>query len=313
MKELIKASCVKAVLGILNNLSPLPLNDEPETNSIPPLTNKEPVNCEPLSIEITLNPYSGATDAVMLPLFISVDIKASCVNAERGISNNCCPLPLMNEPDAIKMLPLNVEPLAVDCTTNPNSSVTEAVTEPLAIKLDKRASGVKAERGISNKPLPEPLNCDADTEPSKLAEVLTTKPKLGEIDAVALPLAIKVLINASGVRAERGISNKFLPEPLNDEPELIRTLPLTRKLPLISAKVLTTKPLSGDIDAVALPLAIRGATVDGTFNNCEPSPTKEPVNEPLALLTIKISLISTEPVNSCLSVSSSPNLLEPDE
>ena len=219
----------------------------------------------------------------------------------------------MNEPDAIKMLPLNVEPLVVDLTTNPNASVTEAVTEPLAIKLDNKASGVRAERGISNNPLPEPLNCDADTEPSKLADVLTTKPKFGEIEAVALPLAIKVLINASGVKAERGISNKFLPEPLKNEPELIKILPLTFKLPLISAKVLTTNPKFGEIEAVAEPLEIRGEVCAGTLNKFEPSPLNEPVNEPVALLTYKISLIPTEPVNSCLSVDSSPNLLEPDE
>ena len=45
-----------ADLGILNNFSPLPLNAEPLFISIPPLTNKEPVNCEPLSLETTKNP-----------------------------------------------------------------------------------------------------------------------------------------------------------------------------------------------------------------------------------------------------------------
>ena len=61
-------------------------------------------------------------------------------------------------------------------------------------------------------------------------------------------------------------------------------------------------------------------------------PNEEPVNEPVALIApknsplkepvaedavnsfvINLSLTSTLPVNSCLSVNSSPNLFEPDE
>ena len=38
----------------------------------------------------------------------------------------------MNEPDERNTEPLKVEPLAIDSTTNPLSSETEAVTEPLA-------------------------------------------------------------------------------------------------------------------------------------------------------------------------------------
>ena len=89
------ASGVSAERGILNNLSPLPEYDEPDVNSIPllPLTNIEPVNCEPLNTDSTLNPNCGVTDAVTLPLVIKVDKSASGVNAERGISNNLAPLP----------------------------------------------------------------------------------------------------------------------------------------------------------------------------------------------------------------------------
>jgi hypothetical protein len=43
---------------MLNNRSPLPEYDEPEVNSMPllPLTKIEPVNCEPLNVDSTLNP-----------------------------------------------------------------------------------------------------------------------------------------------------------------------------------------------------------------------------------------------------------------
>ena len=60
---------------------------------MPPVTNKEPVNCEPLSAEITLNPKSGDTDAVTEPDLISVEINASGVKAALGILNNRSPLP----------------------------------------------------------------------------------------------------------------------------------------------------------------------------------------------------------------------------
>ena len=48
---------------------------------------------EPLATDSTLNPKFGATDAVTLPLLISVDINASSVNAERGISLRYLPSP----------------------------------------------------------------------------------------------------------------------------------------------------------------------------------------------------------------------------
>ena len=87
----------------------------------------EPLNCdaicvlnEPLSsIEDvngvnTTNPKSGDTDAVTEPDLITLEISASSVIAERGISNNNLPDELINEPLAIKILPLNVEPLFTD-------------------------------------------------------------------------------------------------------------------------------------------------------------------------------------------------------
>ena len=50
--------------------------------------------------------------------------------------------------------------------------------------------------------------------PSIDDDVLTTNPKFGEIEAVAEPDVINVLINASGVSAVLGISNSFAPLPL---------------------------------------------------------------------------------------------------
>ena len=85
-----------------------------------PITLTLPLKAEPLSIEITKNPFSGVTDAVTLPLAIIVDINASGVRAERGISNNLAPLPLNDEPELNSIPPLtnnepvNCEPLSND-------------------------------------------------------------------------------------------------------------------------------------------------------------------------------------------------------
>ena len=75
-----KASNVKAERGISNKRAPLPLNDEPEFISIPPLTNNEPLKREPNSTEVTTNPIFGATEAVTLPLAIKVAVNAGILN-----------------------------------------------------------------------------------------------------------------------------------------------------------------------------------------------------------------------------------------
>ena len=54
-------------------------------------------------------------------------------------------------------LPVNCEPLAIDLTTNPLLSLTDAVTEPDAILA---ASPVKLENGILVNPAPEPENIE---------------------------------------------------------------------------------------------------------------------------------------------------------
>ena len=69
--------------------------------------------------------------------------------------NNPSPLPLKNEPDDKKILPLNILPESTEVTTNPLSGLTDAVTLPLAIRLE---SPDNADCGISNKFLPLPLN-----------------------------------------------------------------------------------------------------------------------------------------------------------
>jgi hypothetical protein len=97
-----------------NNPAPLPLKIEPDER------NTEPLNVEPLATEVTKNPLLSLTEAVTLPLAINDDTCASSVKAERGISNNPAPLPLKIEPEDKKILPLNVEPLSSDLTTNPN-------------------------------------------------------------------------------------------------------------------------------------------------------------------------------------------------
>ena len=147
---------------------------------------------------------------------------------------------------------------------NPNCGVTDAVTEPVVNNVVNKASGVNAERGMSNNPAPLPLYIEPDAnvtlplisiEPvnsEPLAADLTTNPLCASVDAVTEPVAIIVATKASGVKAERGISNNPAPLPVNIDAD---TLPPTLKL----------------------------------FNN------------------------STEPVNCCLSVISSPNIFEPDE
>ena len=141
----ISASSVNAVLGILNNFSPLPLKNEPL------LKNTEPVKVEPLNSDSTTNPKFGETDAVTEPLLILFVIRASSVSAERGISNNSAPLPLNILPLLNLKLPVNVEPLASDVTTNPSSSETDAVTLPDCILVDTSTSSANADKGILNK------------------------------------------------------------------------------------------------------------------------------------------------------------------
>ena len=71
------ASGVNAALGISNKFAPLPLNTLPLPSDTPPLTNNEPVNCEPLCFDITINPFSLSTEAVTAPSAILDDCSAA--------------------------------------------------------------------------------------------------------------------------------------------------------------------------------------------------------------------------------------------
>ena len=95
MNDESNASSVNAERGILDNPSPLPLKYPlPDGIIIFPFTLTEPVNCEPLNVDSTLNPKFGETDAVTLPLCKRVDAITSSANADNGMFVNPSPLPL---------------------------------------------------------------------------------------------------------------------------------------------------------------------------------------------------------------------------
>ena len=77
--------------------------------------------------------------------------------------NSPSPLPEKNEPLPKNTLPLtltlpvNSEPLISDFTINPLSTSVDAVTEPVAIIVATKASGVKADFGMLNNFSPLPL------------------------------------------------------------------------------------------------------------------------------------------------------------
>ena len=178
---------------------------------------------------------------------------------------------MLNKPSP---LPLNDDADTVVFILNPKFGEIDAVAEPLAILFDTNASSVKAERGISNKPLPLPVNIDADIEYSKKAGALTNKPVFGAIDAVAEPLAIRFDTKDCILSADNGILNNPSPLPLKYPlPDGIFILPLTNKLP-VKVEPLnddsTLNPNSGETDAVIEPLA--NLVAFGKLNKFEPSP-----------------------------------------
>ena len=274
------------------------------------------MNWEPLCNDSTLNPNSGVTDAVTLPLTI---LNTSDDNAERGISNNPAPLPLNTDAD------IEPEKFDVDAnTSNPLFGETDAVTLPLNIlDVSKLES---AEIGISNRFLPLPLNePEFKNTPAPLINKLPVNwvpfsidsilnPTLGDTDAVTLPDAINVDNNASGVNAVLGMLNNFSPLPLKNEPDPNEIFPLTNKLPVIPSPPIivepklvevTINPEFGSTDAVTEPETIAVAIGGGTTIpvNLLPSPWNEPlISEPLIWLAIiifalRLPLTSTDDVN----------------
>ena len=315
-----KASSTNAERGILNNPSPLPLKNPLWLGiSKLPLTITDPLNSEVTdSDENTLKNPSGVTDAVTEPDDIKFDISASSTRAVFGILNKFAPLPLNDEPLLSCKLPLiNVEPLSsvltepVPNTLNTPSGVTDAVTEPVAIKFDINASSVSAVLGMLNKSSPLPLNTEplaSLTSPKKvdpLSTEVTTNPSTGETDAVTEPLLILLLISASSVSADFGISNKSLPLPLNTEPLTNLTSP-SNKEPL-STEV-TLNWLSS-VDAVILPLPMNiasletnavidsWASVERAANGISNKSLPLPLNDELTL-SWTAPLTNTEPLNS---------------
>ena len=130
---------------------------------------------------------------------------------------------------------------------------------------------------------------------------MTTNPKLGETDAVTLPLVILLISNAN---ADSGISNNPSPLPLkNPLPDGISIFPLAIKEPLNSEVTepvpSTLKNPSVDKDAVTEPVVIRfersassTSAVLGISNKSLP----EPLNtEPLTNL---ISPSNNEPLST---------------
>ena len=151
-------------------------------------------------------------------------------------------------------LPVIVEPLLNDVTTNPNSSLTDAVTLPLEIKFEIKASSDNAALGISNNPSPLPLKNEPD--------VTTTLP----------PVTNKLPVNCAGPIFLNVLDDDTINEPV------IVTFPINSEpLSILS----TLNPNSGDTEAVTLPLAILTASslnaVCGILNNPSPLPLKKPL------------------------------------
>ena len=97
-------------------------------------------------------------------------------------------------------------------------------------------SSANAVLGISNNPLPLPLNIDADTFPNistlpvnsePLVSDITTNPLSGDTEAVTEPLCIVVAATTSSASADNGISNNPAPLPLKKFPVSSVTLPNT--------------------------------------------------------------------------------------
>ena len=123
--------------------------------------------------------------------------------------------------------------------------------------------------------------CATYISPQIDADVFTTNPLSGEIDAVNEP---DFIIDVSNAKLAIVIFVNPLPSPINPEPLAAITLPpVTNKLPVILtpptilAVVLTSNPLLGEITASTEPDLIlsnckSSNEVSGILNNPLPSP-----------------------------------------
>ena len=178
---------------------------------------------------------------------------------------------------------INNEPVTVVSTfiSNPLSSLISATAEPDSILSILRSSN--ASGGILNNPLPSPSNL------APLIGTFTSN-ESSVINANAEP--VKILSNSKFSIASGGILNNpppspvYIPSTIVTEPDIF--IDPVNCEPLVGEVTTNVSPL--DTDAVALPLAIKGAAAACTLVNCEPSPMKE------TAVTLPLTLI--DPVNS---------------
>ena len=299
------ASSVNAERGISNKSLPLPLNapltslpinlsaviSSTTTTSLANTVVDAEILLSNVAGTFTWNPKLGEIDAVAEPEAILGESPESCA---AGMLNN--PLPSPWKSDAVIDSDINTEPLIL--VLSPNS-----------------ISDTSASPGV----------CSAFTNnpPVIVVNVFTFIPPFGLREAVIEPVAIKFDSNASGANAERGISNKPSPLPLNLDAD---KLPLTPKEPLSSVfisflVVSSTLKILGSVEpdlknneADTEPLAILNASSDNAFNgilnNLLPSPSNDELIIPLAVTLPKISV---SPIIVCLSSAESPKMFEPDE
>ena len=108
--------------------------------------------------------------------------------------------------------------------------------------------------GTSVKPLPLPVNSVAVRDPVTLVSVLICKPS-ASIDAVEVELAIRSKLRP--VTPDAGISNKSLPLPLKNEPDIEPTISIEPKFCVFVIITSSTEgPFEPDFDKKILPSVV---------------------------------------------------------
>ena len=173
-------------------------------------------------------------------------------------------LPPKSEPEIWNGTLINPSalPLNADALTEPDDSILKLVNIPPfgTTKLEDSILTLEPLKGAILLTLNKP---SIKTEPVKLCVSSAVSPNLVEPDSYKTEdVTIEVCISFAVI----------IPDTFNE--------------PVIVVSVLTTNPLFGDIDAVALPLAIWNKLkpvipLDGILYNWLPSPLNDPVNEPV--------------------------------